>query len=260
MRILPVLLFTASLAAQSLPEYRAGRTLDTIKVDGRLDELTWQALPRLGPFKNIRGGDVPLTQAALAWDDKNLYAVFVCVDRDPWSNMFDRDAELWNQEVVEVFLDPDSDGKDYPELEVSPHNIVVDLLIPAPGAVSADLAKKWNIEGLQTAVAKRPAGWTVEIAIPWASLKAAHVDGAPKIGDRWRVGMYRIERPEGLASYKEAERLRQAAAKATGAEKERLQKELAKATARTQLLAWAPTERSFHEPEKFGWVEWALTP
>ena len=260
MRIVLTLLFAASVAAQSLPEYRAGHTLDPITVDGRLNEFTWQALPRLGAFHNIRGGDVPLTQSAIAWDRRNLYAIFVCADRDAWSNMFERDSHLWNQEVVEVFLDPDSDGKDYPELEVSPHNVVVDLLIPAPGAISADEAKKWDIEGLQTAVGKHAAGWTVEIAIPWASLGEAGVNGPPTLGDRWRVGMYRIERPAGLAGYKKAESLRLAMERATGAEKERLQKEMADAVAGGQFLAWARTEKSFHEPEKFGWVEWVLTP
>jgi hypothetical protein len=260
MRIALLLLASASLGAQSVPEYRAGRALDPITVDGRLDELTWQALPRLGAFHNIRGGEVPLTQSAIAWDERNLYAVFVCVDRDPWSDMMQRDSHLWDQEVVEVFLDPDSDGKNYPELEVSPHNVVVDLLIPAPGAVSADVAAKWDIEGLQTAVAKHAAGWTVEMAIPWASLKGAGVKGAPKPGDRWRVGMYRIERPDGLAAYKKAADLRQKAAKASGAEKEKLEKQAADAMSQSQFLAWAPTLKSFHEPEKFGWVEWALKP
>ncbi len=260
MRVAACLLLAACLQAQSIPEYRAGHTLDPVTVDGRLEEFTWAALPRLSAFQNIRGGEVPLTQAAIAWDSRNLYVAFVCADRDAWSNMFERDSHLWNQEVVEVFLDPDGDGKDYPELEVSPHNVVVDLLIPAPGAVSADEAAKWNIAGLQTAVGKHSAGWTVEIAIPWSSLSEAGVNGAPKLGDRWRVGMYRIERPEGLASYAEARRLREAIESASGARKQRLQQQLARATAKTQLLAWAPTEKSFHEPEKFGWVEWVLTP
>ncbi|MEZ5366551.1 MAG: carbohydrate-binding family 9-like protein [Bryobacterales bacterium] len=237
MRIALTLLFAAALGAQTLPEYRAGRTLDPIKVDGRLDEFTWAALPRLGQFHNIRGGDVPLTQSAIAWDERNLYAVFVCADRDPWGDMMQRDAHLWDQEVVEVFLDPDADGKNYPELEVSPHNIVVDLLIPAPGAISADEAAKWDIKGLQTAVAKSAAGWTVEMAIPWASLKEAGVKGPPKPGDRWRVGMYRIERPDGLAAYKKGSKME-----------------------KSQFLAWAPTKKSFHEPDKFGWVEWVLVP
>jgi hypothetical protein len=260
MRIALFFLFAATLAAQSVPEYRAGHVLDPITVDGRLDEFTWKALPRLGAFQNIRGGEVPLTQSAIAWDNRNVYFMFVCADGDPWSDMFERDAHLWDQEVVEVFLDPDSDGKNYPELEVSPHNVVVDLLIPAPGEVPADVAAEWDIEGLQTAVGKHPAGWTVEIAIPWRSLGEAGVDGPPKLGDRWRVGMYRIERPEGLSAYKRGVELREQIEKASGAEKAKLEKELSQVHARSQFLAWAPTEKSFHEPEKFGWVEWVLKP
>ncbi len=217
------------------PEYRAARTAGPIVVDGRLTEFTWMIAPQVGVFRHIRDverRDVARTQAALAWDDHNLYVMFVCEDRLAWGDMFERDAHLWEQEVVELFLDPDGDGKDYPELEVSPHNVVVDLLIPAPGEVSADEAAKWDIEGLQTAVGKSGAGWTVEMSIPWASLSAAGVTGAPRPGERWRVGLYRIERPGGIQKDRDE--------------------------SGDQFLAWAVTEKSFHEPEKFGVVEFVL--
>lgn len=215
----------AVLAAQ--PRYDAAHAIDSITVDGRLTEFTWLAAKQVGQFHNIRGGETPATQALLAWDSRNLYVAFVAVDPMPWSKMFERDDELWNEEVVELFLDPDGDGRDYPELEVSPHNIVVDLLIPAPGEVPASEAKKWDIEGLQTAVGKQGPGWTVEIAIPWASLEASGVSEAPRPGDEWRVGLYRIERPE---------------------------------NADPQFLAWAPTQNSFHEPERFGTVRFVIKP
>lgn len=228
-------LLAAAASAQAIPGYQARRTADAITVDGRLTEFTWQLADRVGEFRNIRdphNPDVAETQAAIAWDDRNLYFMFVSEDSLPWGDMFERDAHLWEQEVVEVFLDPDHDGRDYPELEVSPHNVVVDLLIPAPGEISADEAAKWNIEGLQTATGKDGAGWTVEIAIPWASLQAAGVDGPPMIGERWRVGLYRIERPGGLAEERDA--------------------------SKDQFLAWSVTERSFHEPRRFGVVEFVL--
>ena len=222
-------------AAQGIPGYQARRTADEITVDGRLTEFTWRIANRVGDFRNIRepeSRDVPPTQAALAWDDRNLYVMFVCEDPQPWSDMFERDMHLWEQEVVEVFLDPDGDGEDYPELEVSPHNVVVDLLIPAPGKVPADEAARWNIEGLRTAVGKDGAGWSVEMAIPWASLGEAGVSGAPRIGERWRVGLYRIERPGGLSQDRD--------------------------DSNDKFLAWSVTARSFHEPWRFGVVEFVL--
>ena len=217
-------------AAQDLPTYQARRSVDVITVDGRLDEFSWELAPRVGAFRNIRSPDdgVLPTQAAMLWDDRNLYVAFVCKDPRPWSTMFKRDSFLWTQEVVEVFLDPDGDGRDYPELEVSPHNVVVDLLIPEPPGAGTDpaVAARWDIAGLRTSVSKRSAGWTVEIAIPWGSLADAGVDRAPNYGDVWRVGLYRIERPGGSGSEQPP-----------------------------QLQAWSVTEKSFHEPARFGRVE-----
>lgn len=231
-----LLLLTGVLWAQQVPTYRAGRTVDPIRVDGKLDEFTWAALPRVGRFQTIRGVKATLqhaTNAAVAWDDQNMYVAFVCRDQDPWGTMKTRDDRLWEEEVVEVFLDPDGDGKNYPELEVSPNNIVVDLLIPAPRS-GAKGAAKWDIAGLQTGVARHTGGWTVEIAMPWKSLAASGASAAPKPGDRWRVGLYRIKRPGGPG-------------------KERGNEE---------FLAWSPTrgDRGFHDPERFGVVEFVDLP
>ncbi len=216
--------------AQELPTYQARRSVDVITVDGRLDEFSWEVAPRVGAFRNIRApdSDVLPTQAMMLWDDRNLYVAFVCKDPRPWSTMFKCDSFLWTQEVVEVFLDPDGDGRDYPELEVSPHNVVVDLLIPEPpsGGTDPSVAARWDIAGLRTAVGKHSPGWTVEIAIPWGALADAGVRNAPNYGDVWRVGLYRIERPGGEGSELDPE-----------------------------FQAWSVTSKSFHEPARFGRVE-----
>ena len=101
----------------------------------------------------------------MAWDEANLYVAFASTDAEPWGRLKSRDARLWEEEVVEVFLDPDGDGRNYAELEVSPHNVVVDLLIPQPRA-GGKTALEWNIVGLQSAVSRHSAGWIAEIAFP----------------------------------------------------------------------------------------------
>jgi Carbohydrate family 9 binding domain-like len=265
------LIFGAALAhdarAQEYkpPLYRAARAQDEIRVDGKLDEFTWAALPRVGRFIDIRRHDNPDaldTQATLAWDDTNLYAAFACVDPEPWGTLMQRDQHLWNEEVVEVFLDPDGDGHNYPELEVSPHNIVVDLLIPHQPDQSTDasIAAQWDIKGLRTAVGKSAAGWTVEIAIPWASLADSGVSAAPHEGDRWRVGLYRIERPGGPSRVAHIEELQKKLKAAPAGEQANLKKELETLQNTSQALAWSPTRRSFHDPERFGIVEFVLRP
>ena len=259
-------LVSLALAQDAIPVYRAARTVDPITIDGRLSEFTWPVLPRVGRFKEIRNpertGTVP-TEAAIAWDDTNLYIAFACYDREPWSTMRERDDRLWEQEVVEVFLDPDADGKNYPELEVSPNNVVVDLLIPGvPGPrTDASVAAAWDIKGLKTAVGKPANGWTVEIAIPWASLEGSGTNRAPKIGERWRVGLYRIERPGGPDKAKALAELQERARDAAGAEKAKLEAEAERLREPLQFLAWSPTKTgSFHDPARFGIVEFVLLP
>ncbi len=247
------------------PLYRAARAQDEIHVDGKLDEFTWAALPRVGRFIDIRDHNNPDaldTQATLAWDNTNLYIAFACVDPEPWGTMMQRDQHLWNEEVVEVFLDPDGDGHDYPELEVSPHNIVVDLLIPHRPDSKTDpsVAAHWDIAGLKTAVGKYSAGWTVEISIPWASLAGSGIKTAPKEGDRWRVGLYRIERPGGPSQAAHLEELRKKVVAAPAGEKATLSKELETLENKNQDLAWSPTRHTFHDPERFGIVEFVLRP
>jgi len=87
--LLTLILSAAALAQQYTPPlYRAARTQDDIRIDGKLDEFTWAALPRVGRFTDIRRPDNPdalPTQAALAWDNTHLYAAFTCVDPEPWA-------------------------------------------------------------------------------------------------------------------------------------------------------------------------------
>ena len=192
----------------------------------------------------------------MVWDEANLYVAFASTDAEPWGRLKNRDARLWQEEVVEIFLDPDGDGRNYAEVEVSPHNVVVDLLIPQPRA-GGKTAIEWNIAGLRSAVSRHPAGWIGEIAIPWTSLAAAGVTAAPKPGDQWRAGLYRIKRPGGPAKAEQIAKLGADADKATGAQKQTIEAEMEKLRASDEYSAWSVTrpERGFHDPERFGYVQ-----
>jgi hypothetical protein len=106
------------------------------------------------------------------------------------------------------------------------------------------------------------AGWVVEMAIPWRSLAQAGTERPPRPGDRWRVGLYRIERPGGPSRTKEISSLREKLAAASAEAKPALQGQIDKLEAGLEWLAWSPTrvERGFHDPERFGRVEFVLKP
>jgi hypothetical protein len=255
-----VSLTAPAVAAQSapLPVYGVRRTADAVRVDGRLDEATWALSPRVGEMRLIHAPDRPPalpTEAAAAWDDTHLYVAFACTDREPWARHAHRDDRLWDEEVVEVFLDPDGDGREYAEVEVSPTNVVVDLLIAAPRA-GGPQARRWDMAGLQTAVARHASGWIVEMAIPWASLSAAGVTAPPRAGDRWRVGLYRIERPGGVAKAGRIDALVEERRTVPTDRAVAIDRELLALRADDEYSAWSVTraDRGFHDPERFGIV------
>ena len=247
-----------------LPTYVARPVADPIRVDGVLDEATWALSPRVSELRLIHAPARPPvfpTEAAVTWDAGHLYVAFACTDSEPWTRYASRDDRLWEEEVVEVFLDPDGDGLNYAELEVSPTNVVVDLLIAAPRA-SGPTARRWDIAGLQSAVRRHAGGWVAEMAIPWASLAAAGVTSAPRAGDSWRVGLYRIKRPGGLAK---AARIDALVAERRAAAPERqaaLDRDLLALRADDEYSAWSLTraEFGFHDPERFGIVQFAGHP
>jgi len=245
--------------SDGVPVYSARRAVDAIHIDGTLDEASWTLASRARGFRHIydpaRPSKFP-TEAAIVWDDDNLYVAFDCTDIEPWGTKENRDDRLWEEEVVEVFLDPDGDGLNYAELEVSPNNVVVDLLLPRPKA-DVEQALRWNIGGLKTAVGRHAAGWIAEIAIPWWSLAAAGVSAPPAVDDQWRVGLFRIKRPGGIVKAHRIARLVAELSTAAASRKAVLERELQELRATDEYLAWSLTcaERGFHDLERFGYVQ-----
>ncbi|HVP62072.1 MAG TPA: carbohydrate-binding family 9-like protein [Myxococcaceae bacterium] len=184
-----------------VPEAHARRTATPPRIDGVLDDAAWHGATQLTLVDSLDGRPAPFrTTARLAWDDEALYVAFDCEDPDVWGTFRTRDDPLYTQEVVEIFLDADADGRTYDEIEVSPHNVVFDAYFPARRQ-GMDLS--WD-SGLKSAVkvsgtlddaSDRDQGWTVEMRIPFARLHSVpHVP--PKPGDRWRFNLYRLELPD----------------------------------------------------------------
>ena len=273
-----VLLSTASVAAQSpvadgrmptaglpdLPTYTVPRATDAIRIDGRLEEATWAAAPRVGPFRLIHDPartPVSGTEATLAWNDAHLFVAFTVNDREAWGRLRNRDDRLWQEEVVEVFLDPDGDGRNYAELEVSPHNVVVDLLIAQPGGGSGP-GRRWDVADLQTAVTRNDAGWVCEIAIPWRALEGAGVSAPPRAGDRWRAGLYRIDRPGGPDKANRIASLLEERKTATPERAAAVDQQVQGLRSDDEYSAWSVTraDRGFHHPERFGTLVFGTAP
>ena len=184
-----------------VPEARVKKTSSPPKIDGVLDDPAWSSATPLTLVDSFDGKPAPLrTTVRMTWDDEALYVAFDSEDPDVWGTFTRRDDPLYTQEVVEIFIDADADGRTYDEIEVSPHNVVFDAYFPARRQ-GMDLS--WD-SGLQSAVkvngtiddpSDRDQGWTVEMKIPFARLHAVpHLP--PRPGDRWRFNLYRLDLPD----------------------------------------------------------------
>lgn len=189
-------------AASRPPTYVVKRADAPITVDGKLDEAAWAQAPRTRTFLRPDGrplGPDLATFARMLYDDQNLYVAFDVKDSDIVSDRASRDDKVWEQDAVEVYLDPGSDGKRYLELQVSPKNVVFDALFDSHRTPPWEEAAKRTTLPMQTAVAvdgsvNEPGpdkSWTVEMAIPFSAIPDA--GSAPAPGATWTANLYRID-------------------------------------------------------------------
>ncbi|MBN2495028.1 MAG: hypothetical protein JXR96_10590, partial [Deltaproteobacteria bacterium] len=179
------------------------RSTGPVELDGRPDEQAWKKAPSTGRFVHTMTGApaAQRTHLRALWDDDFLYLAFEMEDRDVWSELDGRDAELWKQEAVEVFLDADRDGRDYVELQVGPRGNLFDAYLPAPRANQND----WNsgaraevsIAGSLNKRDDADQGWSVELAIPWKDCggRKQPAVARPSIGDVWHANFFRLDQP-----------------------------------------------------------------
>jgi len=190
-----------SLLAAAAPSYEAARTAAPRASLLAADEKAWA-----GAAPVEWGPAAYLTRFRALWTDNGLFLRFDSSDPAPWHTMTRRDEHLWDEEVVEIFLDPDRSGRDYYELEINPANVVCDLRMISPWPdKKGDI--DWNLAGLETRVlpvkdsSGKTTGWTATALLPWSGLRslpsARKVAVPPERGDRWRFNVFRIKRPGG---------------------------------------------------------------
>lgn len=166
-----------------------------IEIDGDLTDDGWRH-GVTAKLTDAATGEEPAraTALSLAWDIEYLYVAFACRDEGPINaRLTVRDANLWEEEVVEIFVDADDDQKTYYELEFNPLNTLFDAFVINSG--KHWLLRDWTMAGIQHAVGRVEDGWVVEIALPMAEFGEA-VRLPPQVGDTWRANFYRIDRSE----------------------------------------------------------------
>jgi predicted TIM-barrel fold metal-dependent hydrolase len=180
------------LLAQSYPApvMHARRTADAIEPDGQLNEAAWATAPA-GRIEYALSDCVAYpdlsTSVRVLWNDDWLYLAYEA----PYTELTMADPPqekerlgLWDDDVVEVFVDSDATNpRAYEEFEWAPNGEQLDVRLNLP---DGDFA--WQ-SGMQSTVRidREAKIWRVEARIPLS----AFGDHPPEIGDRWRVNFYR---------------------------------------------------------------------
>jgi hypothetical protein len=203
------------------------------KVNGEGSAPEWAAAKwfditvQKGPNQPAPGKAFP-TKVKIMYSEKGLYFLFDCTDKKLTSTIMEDYGALFKEDVVEVFLWPDTSVPIYLEYEVSPLNYELPILVPNIQG-RAQGWKPWNYndrnrvqhetsaQGGQKKSMAAVEGWKAEFFIPFALMNPIAAPVAPKSGTKWRGNFYRIDYDGETAYY-----------------------------------SWQKTGGSFHEFHKFG--------
>ncbi len=222
-----------------------------IEIDGNIYTPEWEKATWTEDFQDIRGERHPekpkyRTRAKMLWDRNYLYIAVEIEEPHIWATITERDKVIYNDNDIEVFIDPTGNGKQYREFEFNAFNSQWELLLTSPPYRGGTSFTEWDCKGLKTAVklygtindpSDTDEKWTFEAAIPFSSL------GFVRPGSQWRLNFSRVEWLKVIVEngkYKKIEGTNR-----FGFEENWL---------------WAPTGAiDAHRPERWGWIQFAGT-
>ncbi len=177
-----ILGFASPAAAQppaSNPEIRITRASTPIRVDGDLADEAWQKAAKVEKWYEIQPGDntdPPVRSVGyVAYDDRFLYVGLQFDDPEPSAiraPLGDHDAiNGSSMDFGGIFLDTLDTRRTAIEFLVSPSNVQYDAVMDDASGENASPDLYWD-----SAAKITPRGWTLEIRIPFSSLRYHHAD------------------------------------------------------------------------------------
>lgn len=169
------------------------------EVDGKGTSANWAKTNWVPLPQRRKDGKVYATDAKVLYSDTGIYFLFHCQDSLITSTLKEDFANLYLEDVVEVFLWTDESMPIYFEYELSPYNYELPILVPNMKGTFLGW-RPWHYEGdrktrhaayIET---KNNAvvSWNAEFFIPYTLLKPLNNVPAKK-GTQWRANMYRID-------------------------------------------------------------------
>ena len=165
------------------------RRMRAPQIDGRVDAAEWKDAGVIAALRESTGGGpaAASSRVYLGYDDVNLYVAFVCdepaLSKTARTPVGKHDGPVWNNDCVEIFLDPRAD-------RVSYVHFIVDILNQRFDALGAD-AYGFN-PSWRSAAFSGDDVWSVEVAVPFSALGVA----VPEPGSAWCANFCRERKAE----------------------------------------------------------------
>lgn len=175
------------------------RSCADFEITGKGDHDNWKLTSwvDLRPLRDP--GEVYQTKVKILYSSKGMYFLFWCEDETITATLEEDFTDLWNEDVVEVFLWTDEAYPIYFEYEISPLNYELPILVPKMGKSFLGW-RPWHYTGERRTrhatniqkTGETTEGWTAEFFIPYELLRPLN-KVPPQAGTRWRANMYRID-------------------------------------------------------------------
>lgn len=193
-------------------------------------ETEWVTIPQRNPSP---GKSAMTTRMKILYSNTGLYFLFECEDQMLNASMEADFMKLWKEDVVEVFLWPDTEDPTYFEYELSPLNYELPLLISNHSTEDGRDLSRWrpymyesdrqtrhqtSVKGGPKTSGASITQWTAEFFIPFKLLRPLN-NITPKSGTEWQANFYRVDYDEETTTY-----------------------------------AWQAVEKTFHQFQKFGTI------
>ncbi|XP_076464336.1 uncharacterized protein LOC143296344 isoform X2 [Babylonia areolata] len=188
--------------------YIATRKSGNLRVDGRLDDQAWSAVPWTEDFLDIRGASPPFPSPSLesrvkvVYDDSHLYVAARLTEPHVWATYTEKDSRIYQENAFEIFFDVDNSMSGYKEFEINALGTTWDLLMSRAYIDGGDFSDWEGIgekgvytDGAVNDIHNRSTFWSLEVSFPFTSLNEntsrSHV--TPVNGEVWFINLARPE-------------------------------------------------------------------
>jgi len=196
-------------------------------VTGNGSSAAWNSTEWMNLTHQGSGSTIYDTKVKALYSPTGIYFLFRCQDSKLTTTMQADNMNLWEEDVVEVFLWTSEDFPVYFEYEISPMDFELPIMVPnykgrflgwLPWKYGGDrrVIHATSAEGGEKKSGGSVTSWTAEFFIPFKLLNPLP-QVPPSSGTKWRANMYRVDYDNGSSSF-----------------------------------AWQKTTRSFHEYNSFG--------